>query len=65
MLADGFYDNGLITFSLSEKGNQLDVFCKTEGVDYQHLLSETNSRKPLFFKRKQPKAKSVRLSGKH
>ena len=53
MLADGFYDNGLITFSQSEKANKLNVYCKEEGLDYQHLLSEAHGRRLLFLMKKQ------------
>lgn len=48
MLADGTYDNGLITFPQTEKMNMLDTYCRTEGVDYQHLLSQISRRQIPF-----------------
>lgn len=51
MLSDGFYENGLITFSQIEKGNTLDLYCKSEGLDYQHLLSEINKKNFMFLKK--------------
>lgn len=63
MLADGSYDNGLISFPQTEKGKLLDAYCRTEGVDYQHLLSQIERiQMPfprfLFSGRKSTKIKS-------
>ena len=52
MLSDGFYDNGLITFSQTEKANKLNAYCREEGLDYQQLLAETRGRRLLFFMKK-------------
>lgn len=53
MFAYGFYDNGLITFSETEKANKLNAYCKEEGLDYQHLLSEAHGRRLLFLVKRQ------------
>lgn len=61
MLTDKVYDyeNGLITFSQGEPVNGLDVFCRLEGMDYQHVVSESRlSRLMSAIRKKQPKAKS-------
>ncbi|HEX2947851.1 MAG TPA: hypothetical protein VHT96_18080 [Clostridia bacterium] len=58
MLADGFYNNELITFSQTEKANKLNAYCKEEGLDYQHLLAEAHGRRLLFFIRKHPRDKA-------
>jgi len=58
MLSDGFYDNGLITFSQTEKANKLSAYCREEGLDYQHLLAETHGRRLLFFVKKQTRNKA-------
>lgn len=59
MLTDGFYANGLFTLSQSNKGNELDRYCKLEGMDYQHLISESYSIKNLLGKRKYSRIKAV------
>lgn len=53
MLAYGYSDNGLITFSETEKANRLNVYCKEEGLDYQHFLAEAHGRRLLFLMKKQ------------
>ncbi len=68
MLADGTYDNGLITFPQTEKRSMLDTYCRTEGVDYQHLLSQISRRQIPFPRfqfagRKDTKDKTDRIKG--
>lgn len=45
MLANGLYGNGLITMSQTEKGNLIGVYCKSEGLDFYHLMSQTGGKK--------------------
>ncbi len=68
MLKDRIYDyeNGLITFSQGEKRTGLDIFCKLEGMDYQHVVSESRMRRlSNLIRKRQPKAKSEYSSTKH
>lgn len=60
MLTDRVYDyeNGLITMSQGETVSGLDVFCRLEGMDYQHVVSESRlTRLMSALKKKQPKSK--------
>ena len=52
MLTYGFLADGLSTLSHTNKETELDRYCKLEGMDYQHLISESHSLKNLFGKRK-------------
>jgi hypothetical protein len=62
MLSEGFYDNGLITFSQTEKANKLNAYCREEGLDYQHLLAETHGRRLLFLVKKNTRNKLQAVS---
>ncbi|NLV35417.1 MAG: hypothetical protein GXY17_01920 [Clostridiaceae bacterium] len=64
MIADGTYDNGLITFPRTENRDKLDTYCRTEGVDYQHLLSQIGRRQMLFSKLPFPGRKGVKNKDK-
>lgn len=62
MLTYGFLADGLFTLTQANNGNELDRYCKLEGMDYQRLLSESRSIKNLLGKRKYSKLESVRSS---
>jgi hypothetical protein len=45
MFTNGFNTEGLFTMPKVEKGNELNRFCKLEGMDYQQLVSEVHGIK--------------------
>lgn len=50
MFADGFNTEGLFTLSKSQKSNELNKFCKLEGMNYEQLAYEVRSYKGLLEK---------------
>ena len=65
MLTYGFLADGLLTLSQPNKGNDLDRYCKLEGMDYQRLASETHSKKNLLGKIKYSKTEDIHSSRKN
>ena len=52
MLTYGFLADGLFSLSQTNQGSELNRYCKMEGIDYQHLVSESHSIKKLLAKRR-------------
>jgi hypothetical protein len=50
MFADGFNTEGLFTLSKGQRNNELNSFCKLEGMNYEQLEYEVHSLKALFGK---------------
>jgi hypothetical protein len=48
MFADGFNTEGLFTLSKSKKSNELNRFCKLEGMNYEQLADEVRRFKGLL-----------------
>lgn len=63
MVTYGFLADGLFTLSQNNKGNEFNRYCKLEGMDCQHLISESNSIRNLLSKRKNPRI-DVNRSGR-
>jgi hypothetical protein len=65
MLTERIYDfeNGLITFTQGVKGTALDEYCKLEGIDYQHIVSENRmSRLQSLIRKRQQKVRHAYTS---
>lgn len=45
MFTHGFNTEGLFTLPKVEKGNDLNRFCKLEGMNYHQLVSEVHETK--------------------
>lgn len=50
MFTNGFNTEGLFTMPKVEKGNELDRFCKLEGMNYHQLMSEVQGLKSRLGK---------------
>lgn len=61
MLPNGFYTEGLFTMPKVENGNDLNKFCKLEGMNYLQLVSEVHGMKSLLDKGRNMKL----FSGSH
>lgn len=48
MYTNGFNTEGLFTMPVVEKKNELNRYCKLEGMDYQHLIYETHELKSFL-----------------
>jgi hypothetical protein len=59
MLTYGYLADGLFTLSEANVKNELDRYCKMEGMDYTRLAAESNSLKNLFRKRKYSRLETV------
>lgn len=59
MFANGYSTEGLFTMPTFEKRDELNRYCRLEGMDYQHLIYETHELKSLLGRIKH----SVILSG--
>ena len=62
MLTYGFLADGLMTLSQPNMGNDLDRYCKLEGMDYQRLAHESHRLKNLFGKKKYLRIEAVHAS---
>jgi hypothetical protein len=61
MFTSGFNTEGLFTMPKVEKGNELNKFCKLEGMNYLQLISEVHGMKSLLDKGRHMKL----FSGSH
>lgn len=52
MFISGFNTEGLFTMPKVEKGNELNRFCKLEGMNYSQLVSEASGTKTRLGKGK-------------
>ena len=50
MFANGFNTEGLFAMAKVEKGNDLNRFCKLEGMNYHQLVSEVHGVKSRLEK---------------